>query len=162
MIFSLRFYILKGIVIIMAKIMVKEVPIEEAMKVDRKIAEFGGQCSKAFFERRYEGKERLILLATLDGKGAGYMISYDRYGDGSLYCWLAGVDPEFRRRGILTAMMEYQESWARKRGYEKIKIKTKNSRREMLSYLVKCGFNFIEVAKKPKIEENRIILEKSI
>lgn len=146
----------------MSKIMVKEVPIEEAIRVDKKIVEFKGPSSKDFFERRYKGKERLILLATLNGKRAGYMISYERYGDGSFYCWLAGVDPEFRRKGVLTAIMDYQEKWAREKGYKKIKIKTMNSRREMLSYLVKSGFNFIEVTKKPKIEENRIILEKNI
>lgn len=60
------------------------------------------------------------------------------------------------------ALMNYQEEWAKKRGYTKIKIKTRNNRREMLHYLVKCGFCFYRVEEQENIGENRILLEKQI
>jgi ribosomal protein S18 acetylase RimI-like enzyme len=144
------------------EIIIKEVPIEEATRVNAKIVEFGGPYGKDYFEKRYEGKDKLILVAYADGQPAGYIVAYDKFGDGSLYCWMAGVDPAFRRMGILRAMMDHQDSWAKKKGYKKIKIKTRNNRREMLAYLVKHGFLFTEVQVKSDIRDNRILLEKEI
>jgi len=97
-----------------------------------------------------------------DEKPAGYMISYDKFSDGSLYCWMTGVNPKYRGKGILKKLMEYHENYAKNKGCDKLKISTRNNRREMLSYLVKYGFNFTEVVPKSNIEDNRIRLEKNI
>ena len=45
---------------------------------------------------------------------------------------------------------------------KKITIKTRNNRREMLTYLVKAGFNFVEVQSQLFVEDNRILLEKVV
>ncbi len=144
------------------EIVVKEVPIEEAVKVNVSIVEFDEPYPKECFEERYKGKEKLIIAAYLGNQPAGYMVGYDKFGDGSFYCWMAGVNPKFRGKGVLKALMDYQENWAKKKGYKKIKIKTRNNRREMLAYLVKYGFWFTGVDPRPKIEDNRIMLEKDI
>ena len=144
------------------KITVREAPIEEAVKVNSTITEFDERYPKEHFEERYAGKEKLILVAYAGKKPAGYIVAYDKFGDGSLYCWMAGVDPRFRKKGILKAMMARLERLAKARGYGKIRIKTRNNRREMLSYLVKYGFNFTEVEGYPDIGDNRILLEKEI
>lgn len=145
------------------KIIVREVPIEEAIKVNLTIPEFDERSrAKEYFTDRYKGKETLIIAAYLNKTPAGYLVGYDRFGDKSFYCWMAGVAPEFRRKGILAALMDYLESWAKKRGYKKIRIKTRNNRREMLACLVKYGFYFTGVEAYPNIEENRILAEKRI
>ena len=72
---------------------------------------------------------------------------------------MAGVDNNYRRLGALTALMNYQMNWAKKKGYNKLKIRTRNNRREMLSFLVKNGFNFVSVEQRDNITENRINLE---
>ena len=112
--------------------------------------------------QKYGDKEHLIIIASYDNQPAGYLIGYDKFGDDSFYCWMAGVDNNFRKKGILKALTDYQDKWAKSKGYNKIKIKTRNNRREMLSYLVKYGFLFTEVIEYPKIEENRILLEKNL
>ncbi len=142
------------------KIAIKEVPIEEAVKVNLTIPEFEERYNKDYFEGRYRNRETLIIVAYFGKTPAGYLIGYDRFGDKSFYCWMTGVAPEFRKKGILKAMMDYEENWAKKKGYNKIKIKTRNKRREMLLYLAKYGFYFTEVDKYPNIEENRILAEK--
>lgn len=144
-----------------AKITVKETPIDEAVSVNAAIPEFGEPYRKEHFEERYRGKEKLVLLAYLGRKPVGYLVGYDRFSDGSFYCWMAGVNPESRGRGALKAMLDYLEKWALRKGYVKIKIKTRNSRREMLSYLVKYGFDFIEVIAHAD-GDGRILLEKRI
>ena len=141
-------------------IIVKEVPIDEAVKVNRNVIEFDGKDTKAEdFERRYQDKDKLIIVAYYENVPIGYIIGYDRDNDGSFYCWMAGVDNNYRRLGALTSLMNYQMDWAKKKGYNKLKIRTRNNRREMLSFLVKNGFNFVSVENREDITENRINLE---
>lgn len=141
-------------------IVVKEVPIDEAVKVNRNVIEFDGKDTKAEdFERRYQDKDKLIIVAYYKNIPIGYIIGYDRDNDGSFYCWMAGVDNNYRRLGALTSLMNYQMNWAKKKGYNKLKIRTRNNRREMLSFLVKNGFNFVSVENREDITENRINLE---
>lgn len=141
-------------------IIVKEVSIEEAVKVNRNVIEFDGKdTTKEDFEKRYVGKDNLIIVAYYKNIPIGYIIGYDRDNDGSFYCWMAGVDNNYRRLGALTSLMNYQMDWAKKKGYNKLKIRTRNNRREMLSFLVKNGFNFVSVENREDITENRINLE---
>lgn len=143
-------------------IVITEDLIEVAVKVNATITEFDKPYDKAYFEDRYKNSVSLVLVAYVDNQPAGYMVSYDKNNDGSFYCWMAGVDPLFRRLGLLNRMMQYLNDWAKNHGYSKLTIKTRNNRREMLSYLVKAGFNFAEVQLQPSIEDNRILLEKVV
>ncbi len=141
-------------------IIVKEVSIEEAVKVNRNVIEFDGKdTTKEDFEKRYVGKDNLIIVAYYKNIPIGYIIGYDRDNDGSFYCWMAGVDNNYRRLGALTTLMNYQMNWAKNKGYNKLKIRTRNNRREMLSFLVKNGFNFVSIEQRDNITENRINLE---
>ena len=141
-------------------IVVKEVSIEEAVKVNRNVIEFDGKdTTKEDFEKRYVGKDNLIIVAYYKNIPIGYIIGYDRDNDGSFYCWMAGVDNNYRRLGALTTLMNYQMNWAKNKGYNKLKIRTRNNRREMLSFLVKNGFNFVSIEQRDNITENRINLE---
>ena len=143
-------------------IVIKEGSIEVAVKVNATITEFGKPYDKTYFEDRYKDSVNVILVAYVDNQPAGYMVSYDKNNDGSFYCWMAGVDPLFRRLGLLDKMMRYVNDWSKNHGYKKLTIKTRNNRREMLSYLVKSGFYFTEVQSQPSIEDNRILLEKVV
>ncbi|MFO8016023.1 MAG: GNAT family N-acetyltransferase [Candidatus Woesearchaeota archaeon] len=142
------------------KITVKQTTLEQAMRVDGLIPEFGKQYSEENALEKTRGKDLLFLVAYSGENPAGYIIAYDRYSDGSFYCWMAGVIPEFRGRGILKAMMAYLMGWAKKKGYDRIRIKTRNKRREMLNYLAKNDFDFLEIEKKDDVKEYRILAEK--
>lgn len=144
------------------EILIKEAPIEDVVKVNATIAEFGEPYQKDYFEERTKGKERLVIVAFVDKRPAGYVVGYDKFGDGSFYCWMAGVNPKFRKMGVLKALMDYEATWAKGRGYKKIKIKTRNTRREMLAYLVKYGFSFTGVEQHQHIADHRILLEKEL
>lgn len=144
------------------RITVKESSIEEAIKVHKKVIEFTEtDGSKEYFENRYKDYEKLIIVAYYNENPIGYIIGYDKFKDNkeSFYCWMAGVDYEYRRLGVLTELMKYQMNWAKEHKYKKLKIKTRNSRREMLNFLVKTGFNFTSVEENENILENRINLE---
>lgn len=140
---------------------IKESDLDKGYEVHLKIPEFKDpEDTLENFKKRIEGKKSLVLVGFVDEKPAGYIISYDRYDDGSIYCWMAGVLPEYRKLGVLSGMMEYLEKWAKEEGFDSIKIKTRNARREMLSYLVKNDFQFLGIEPKEDKLDNRILLEK--
>lgn len=140
---------------------VNKVRINTAIAVHKQVSEFDKNYLDHFFEQRLVGRKHLITVAYLGKNPAGYMISYDDR-DGSVYCWMAGVIPEFRRNCALHAMMGFLENWALKNGFSKVKIKTRNKWRGMLTYLVKNGFLFTKVDGYEDVGENRIYLEKDI
>ena len=146
----------------MENIIVKEVWIDEVVRIWPEIIEFDESYKSDFFTHRYEWKKKLIIVAYIDDKPAWYIVGYQREDDWSFYCWMAWVSINFRRKGILTHLMDYQYSWWKEQWYKKITIKTRNARREMLSYLVKNWFNFTWVDVYPIVIENRILLEKVI
>lgn len=145
------------------KIIVKETIIDEILKVHEQIPEFKEtQPNKQYFENRYENKETVILCAYENNKAIGYIIAYNKFDDKSFYCWMAGVVPEYRKHGALTELMNYLYTWAKSKRYNKIKIKTRNDKRDMLNFLTKNGFDFTYVEERENIKDNRISLEKSI
>ncbi|PIY60264.1 hypothetical protein COY95_02690 [Candidatus Woesearchaeota archaeon CG_4_10_14_0_8_um_filter_47_5] len=157
---------------IKVKIQVREALFEAAQEVHEKIPEFEKEyLTERFRERCQDGRNTedahaLVLVAYLDDAmldhaAAGYLIGYDRFMDGSFYVWMAGVVPGHRRKGVLSAMMGYAEEWARGRGFFSLKIKTRNSRREILEYLVKHGFNIIWFEKRENARDSRVLMQKT-
>jgi len=144
------------------EITIKEVTLEKAVEINKTIVEFDGSYDLNYFRERTNAKEKLVIIAYLDTVAAGYLIGYKDEETKAFYCWMAGVSPQFRRKGILTALMDYQEHWAKERGYSKIKIKTRNCRKEMLSYLIKSNFNISGIIEKDRIQDYEILLEKEI
>tara|TARA_Y100000031_G_C8118115_1_gene336876 strand:+ start:144 stop:572 length:429 start_codon:yes stop_codon:yes gene_type:complete len=139
---------------------IKEDKINDVVIINQKIPEFD-HYSKDYFTERIKDSKNIILVAYINNSPIGYLIAYDRFKDNSIYCWMAGVDSEHRKQGVLTALMNYLEKWA-KNDYNKIKIKTRNCRREMLFYLIKNNFMCTKVEPFPDIKDNRIWFEKKI
>ncbi len=138
--------------------------VEDVLPIIQSLEEFRG--AEPHLPETYlqtiGGKNHLILLASYEGMAAGFLIAYDRDSDGSLYCWRVGVLPKFRRKGILKATMEFTEHWAKEHGYGMLKLVTRNSRREMLAFLVNDGFLFTEIIPKETLEDYRIRAQKAL
>lgn len=114
------------------------------------------------FESRCAG-EKFLALAAFDGQNpAGYLIAYDRYKDGSLYCWMAGVLPPYRRVGALAALMGTLEDFARAHGHHAIRIKTRNDKTAMLRWLVANGYMFTAIDARTPLSDTRLHLRKEI
>jgi ribosomal protein S18 acetylase RimI-like enzyme len=126
-----------------ADIVIREASLVDALKVHNKVLEFESEPDETYFSNRLAKRAHLVLLAFVGGKPAGYMIGYDRDKDGSFYCWMTGVDPAYRRMGIVKSLMRYKESWAKARGYTSLKVKAHKERRPMLLHLITSGFNIV-------------------
>jgi ribosomal protein S18 acetylase RimI-like enzyme len=136
--------------------------IDEAVEISKKIPEFDNPYSKKEYEKRLFNTKHLILIAKLDDELVGFKVGYEKDKDGSFYTWMGGVIPKHRRKGIAEKLAERQEQWAKKQGYNKIKLKTRNKFKEMLIFSLSRGFKIIEIEKKGQINDYRIILEKNL
>lgn len=145
----------------MNKYIIKEVDLEEALKVYPKIDEWDWpETSKVDYCDKHMSDKRLILGAYINDEIIGYLLAYEK--NNSFYCWITDVDKRYRRMGILTEMMNLFIEHAKKLSYKKVSIKTLNNRREMLSYIVKNNWNFTDIIKSKDVRLNEIRVEKEI
>jgi len=146
----------------MDTITLKENRLADAIKIHKTTKEFKLPFNEKVFHERIGSDKSLVLTAYLNNHPTGFMVAHDYLKDGSIYCWLAAVDPKYRQQGILKALMDYFESWCRKNGYHAITIKTRNCRRSMLAYLVKYDYNFTGIKKAARLSEHEIFLKKDL
>lgn len=138
--------------------------ISQLLKIIDQVPEF----DRAKNERESEYRERidtrdpLILVSITDQMPSGFLVAFDKYQDGSYYCWRVGVLPDFRRQGILSSLIDTYTRIAEEKGYSKLKFITRNSCRGMLSFAIKHNWNIVEVLPKEEIDDFRILFEKEI
>ena len=134
--------------------------ISEIISIDKQVPEFGTD-SEEDFKRRIGKRENLILTCKINNQNAGYLVGYNE-SKKIFYIWMAATVPKFRKKGVMTYLMNYTKKWAKKKGYKKIRLKTRNTRRAQLANLVKRNYMFVGVEKASKLIENRIYLEKEL
>ncbi len=143
----------------MKNYIIKEVKLEEALKVFNKIKEWdrpeAGTLEYCF--NRIGTSKHIILAAYYNDENIGYLIGYEK--DNSFYCWVVAVVEEHRRKGVFTEMMNIFKNRAKDLGYNKVTLKTLNNKREMLSYLVKDNWNFISIEENENPLFNEINVE---
>lgn len=145
----------------MEKLIIKTGSIEEAIVLHGQIPEFEeGYISEKLPE--IDSESILVIIASHDGENVGFSICYDKYKDGSLYIWVDGVLPKYRKFGVYKKVDEYRSEVAKSKGYKSFRIKTQNKRREMLSFLIKQGWEIITFEPAKETSESKIEFTKSI
>ena len=139
---------------------VKESSITDIVKIASQIPEFSEPYPEEEYRKRLAGKNKLLITATYEGKIAGFKAGYEI--DDHFYSWLGGVLPDFRKKKIAQKLLSYQEKWCKEKGYEKIRIKTRNKHKSMLHLLLKNNYLIIDFKLRDNELENRIILEKKL
>lgn len=144
-------------------ITILESDIETILKVHPNIIEFDDPNAPAsFFLEKYQNRKHLVIGAYFNREPIGYLIGYEKEQNGSFYAWLGGVDYRYRKQGAFTKMFDYFFEWAKHEDYQRVTVKTRNDKRNMLSYLVKNNWNFIKVKEKENILNNEIYLTKEL
>lgn len=134
--------------------------LEVAKALHRQLPEFTPGYLAQYPERTEHLEHHAVLVSYETDRPAGYLVLYEDGADA--YCWMTGVLPAFRRRGHLRALMRAAELWARERDFPRLKLKTRNSRREMLTFLVQEGWMFTEVELHDPVEESRVVAIKPL
>ena len=75
---------------------------------------------------------------------------------------MGGVLPKYRNQGVAEALADYQENWAKQRGFSSIKLKTRKKHNRMFNLSLKRGFSIIKEEPAENPMETRIWLEKKL
>ncbi|WP_219118231.1 GNAT family N-acetyltransferase [Janthinobacterium sp. UMAB-56] len=112
--------------------------MEEAWQVLQAIPEFDQRRSLAQLQERLPA-DALVLIAEANGQAVGFKLGY-RAGDGSLYSWLGGVLPAYRKAGLAQRLLAAQEAWAKEQGFAAVTVKSMNRYPAMLRLLIRNGY----------------------
>lgn len=143
------------------KITIREGTAAEAAAFLASIPEFSDAYPLQVYEEQLSQQPHLILLAETGGAVVGCKVGYALSKE-CFYSWMGAVLPQWRQQGIADQLAEQQEVWARNQGYPTVRFKTRNSRRAMLHFGLRRGFNIIGVEAKETVPEHRIWLEKQL
>ena len=114
--------------------------LDDAFMVSKNIPEFDDPYEISEYSKRLNSTVHLILTAYDDHNPIAFKIGYQRYSDGSFYSWMGGVLPYYRRKGIANNLADHQEIWAKKNGYNSIRIQTREKHIAMLALAINRGF----------------------
>lgn len=140
---------------------IREADIEELHSVNAQIAEFKTPYPLEVFSERLSDREWLGLIAEEGDEIFGFKLGYD-FGEQVFYSWLGGVLPAARRRGAARLLLHAQESWVREKGYQEIRVKSRNRYRNMLMLLLSEGYQIFDIEPQDNLEDNRIWFRKSL
>ena len=143
-------------------IQIREASPAELLWVHERIPEFPGKTSLDFYLDRLKHRLFLALVAEKGGELLGFKVGYQTDTADVFYSWMGGVRPEFRKHGIADALAEFQENWARERGFRSVYFKTRNRFPAMISFGLSRGFKVMEVIPKGGVEDYRVVMRKEV
>ena len=119
---------------------IHEDKLDDAFMVSRNIPEFDDSYEISEYSKRLNSTVHLILTAYNDHNPIAFKIGYHRHSDGSFYSWMGGVLPNYRRKGIGNNLADHQETWAKKKSYNSIRLQTREKHNAMLALAINRGF----------------------
>lgn len=129
--------------------------LEECIQVADEIVEFVHKETVSSLSARIEDKCFLIQIAEDDGQLLGFKIGY-QLDHSTFYSWFGGVSPRARNKGVAQKLLDAQETWVRERGYEHLKVKSRNQFPAMLRLLLRNGYLIEQFEQKDNLIESRI------
>ena len=134
----------------------------DAVMVSANIPEFDDTYEIPKYSKRLNSTVHLILTAYDDHNPIAFKIGYHRHSDGSFYSWMGGVLPNYRRKGIANNLADHQETWAKKKGYNSIKLQTRSKHNAMLALAINRGFQITNRNEKTSNSNTHIWMSKPI
>jgi GNAT superfamily N-acetyltransferase len=129
--------------------------LKRADAVHRKIPEFDpSYIQEKYLEKDVGRKNPYVIVYEHNGLDVGYMIGYDM--PDSMYLWLNGTLPEYRKKGAFRLMLGELSKEAGRRQHTKITVKSYERFAPMLKTLAACGF------KQTETKGLSILLEKNL
>lgn len=114
-----------------------------------------------FFKRRYNEHSKIMSVLAYDNQDlVGFKIGYP-YNEDTFYSWIGGVLPNYRKQGIANELAEQQELFAKFLGFKKMRTKSMNTFKPMMTLNLKRGFDITKVYSNEK-GQTKIIFEKGI
>ena len=141
---------------------IHEGKLDDAVMVSANVPEFDDPYEIPEYSKRLNNTTHLILTAYDDHNPIAFKIGYQRHPDGSFYSWMGGVLPNYRRKGIANNLADHQETWAKKKGYNSIKLQTRSKHNAMLALAINRGFQITNRNEKTSNSNTHIWMSKPL
>ncbi|MFN3802257.1 GNAT family N-acetyltransferase [Belliella pelovolcani] len=141
-------------------IKIRQGTIDEVVALSQQVSEFYQPYSEKTYQERLKSIPFLILIAEVDGDPVGFKVGYQRDSPQVFYSWMGGVVASHRRKGVATKLADAQEQWAKNHGFLKVYFKTRNKLTKMIHFGLNRGFMIVDLIKKGRVEEYRVVMEK--
>ena len=141
---------------------IHEGTLDDAVMVSANVPEFDDPYEIPEYSKRLYSTTHLILTAYDDHNPIAFKIGYQRHFDRSFYSWVGAVLPNYRRKGIANNLADYQETWAKKNGYNSIKIQTREKHKAMLRFAINREFQITYRIEKTSSSNTRIWMNKPL
>ena len=135
--------------------------VDDIVDLSAKLPEFDKIMTREFLLSRLDRAVSLILVARIEETLVGYKIGYELTKD-TFYSWLGGVVPKYRKNGIATILLNYQENYLRNSGYKQIKVKSMNRFPNMLRLLISKEYEIVSIEEGSCLLENKIVFIKNL
>ena len=146
----------------MENFFIHEGKLNDAVMVSFTIPDFEDPYEMPEYSKRLQGISHHILTAYDDHNPIAFKIGYQRYSDGSFYSWMGGVLPNYRRKGIANNLADHQDTWAKKNGYNSIRMQTREKHKAMLALAINRGFQITNRIEKTSSSNTRIWMNKPL
>ena len=141
---------------------IHEGKLDDAVMVSANVPEFDDHYEIPEYSKRLNSTTHLILTAYDDHNPIAFKIGYQRPPAGSFYSWMGGVLPNYRRKGIANKLANQQDAWAKKNGYNSIKMQTRKKHKTMLALAISRGFQITRIIEKISDSNTRIWMNKPL
>ena len=141
---------------------IHEGKLNDAVMVSENVPEFDDPYEIPEYSKRLNSTTHLILTAYDDHNPIAFKIGYQRHPDGSFYSWMGGVLPNYRRKGIANNLADHQEIWAKKNGYNSIRMQTREKHKAMLALAINRGFQITNRIEKTSSSNTHIWMNKPL
>ena len=123
-----------GRVLVIREMQQEDVPLVAALEEQT----FSQPWSEHGFRQEVSRKDRLFVVACLDGELAGYMGMLALAGEGDITN--VAVAPRYRRRGIACQMLETALEWGKEMGLSEFTLEVRIGNQAAISLYESLGF----------------------
>jgi ribosomal protein S18 acetylase RimI-like enzyme len=143
---------------------IESISLQTAWNFLAGLAEFSELATFSDAEQRVADKQELLCLGAINadsnklvGVKIGYALDKCMY-----YSWMGGVNPHFRKSGIAQKLLDFQEEYVAQKGFQAIRVKSRNCHRAMCCFLLKNNYLITALEPKTDARQNRIIFHKDL
>lgn len=135
--------------------------LPQVLKIERQC--FSTPWSEEMFLQELRNKDSLLFVAEHEGRVAGY-IATRLLGGGHSEIRVLAVRPDFRRKGVATALIERALRALYYRGAKKVYLEVRQSNTPARKLYLKAGFVETGIRRNyyMRPEEDAILMEKSL
>lgn len=136
--------------------------VDEVVKINHDIPEWTYYFSKKYLLDFLKTKKSLIVIAEVDLAKAGFCVCYIDEVNNYTKWWITGVQPKYRRRGLLKQMTLFTEKWSKKQGVSLIKSDVSNLRTEMQIARLSLGYKIVGFEFHNSVAKSKVYFEKKL